>query len=114
LCVEVLLLLDGGIGMSLSRGVQLLGVVQQLLSLGIKVVSHYLPSTVQDLHHIEVLLPHLRLLLLRGRQLLEQRDPHREVHPLFVDVLPLPTEHIVRLVQHKMGHPHPLREGDSP
>jgi hypothetical protein len=44
LCVEVLLLLDGGIGMSLNCGVQLHGIVQQLLCLGIELVSYSLPS----------------------------------------------------------------------
>jgi hypothetical protein len=79
LCIEVLLLLDGGIGMSPSYGLQLLGIVQLLLILGIKLVSHNLPFVVQHLRHVEVLLPRLRLLLLRGCSLLEQGDPHREV-----------------------------------
>jgi hypothetical protein len=76
LCVEVLLLLDGGIGLSLSCGVQLLGIMHQLLCMGFELVSQSLPSTVQDLHHIETLLPRLRLLPLRGHPLLEQEDPH--------------------------------------
>jgi hypothetical protein len=76
LCIEVLLLLDGGINTSLSRGIQLLGVMQQLLSLRIKLVSHCLSSAIQDLHHIEVLPPLLYLLLLRGCLLLEHGDPH--------------------------------------
>jgi hypothetical protein len=82
LCVEGLLLLDGGVGMSLSCGIQLLGVMQQLLSLGIKLVSHCLPSTIQDLHHVEVFLPRLHLLLLRGHLLLEQGEPHQEAQSL--------------------------------
>jgi hypothetical protein len=78
LCVEVLLQLDGGIGMSLSCGIQLLGIMQKLLRLGVELVSYSLPSGEHDLHHIEVLLPHLCLLLLRGRPLLKQEDPHQE------------------------------------
>jgi hypothetical protein len=66
MCIEVLLLLDGGIGMSLSCGVQLIAVIQQLLRLGVELVSYSLPSVEQDLHHVEALLPHLCLLLLRG------------------------------------------------
>jgi hypothetical protein len=114
LCIEVLLLLDGGTGTSLSYGVQLLGVIQWLLRLGVELVYHSMPPSEQDLHHVEALLPRLHLLLLRGRLLLKQGDPRREAQPLFINVLPLPTEHIMRVVQCKMGRAHRLREGDSP
>jgi hypothetical protein len=114
MCIEVLLLFDSGIGTSLNCCVQLLGVVHQLLCLGVELVCHSLPSVVLDLHHVEVLLPHLCLLHLRGRPLLVQGDPHREAQPFFIDALPLPTEHIVRLVQCKMGScPSPQRGRQS-
>jgi hypothetical protein len=41
------------------------------------------------------LMPHLCLLLLEGRPLLKEGDPHREAQQLVVNVLILSMEHIV-------------------
>jgi hypothetical protein len=95
--VEVLLLLDSGVGTGLNRGVQLFGTRHQLLGIGVEQTNVNSLLIEQVLHLIQQLPLHHRPLPLGAGMLLEQGTPLRETLPLFFNIDPLSLEHILRL-----------------